>query len=120
MNPQGEAPKKEVRIQNDVVDQPRTGSGLKVDAEKTIFDSKTGKVIKEFPATAKSHGFSDIIDNYAGQASKFKLKDGATLHQIEGSYNGKVGRFEWLVQDSKDTHRMFIQEEKINGIPTKQ
>ena len=126
VNPQGAAPKKEVRIQNDVVDQPRTGSGLKVDAEKTIFDSKTGKVIKEFPTSSKEHGFPDIIDNYAGISEKFvidvkgiggaKVRT-AELYQLEGGLSGKKGIFEWIVDKGGVTHRRFIESGKITGYP---
>jgi Possible hemagglutinin (DUF637) len=104
-------------ISHPVLDNPRIGSALKKDLEKPIYD-KTGKIVKEFPATAKSHGFNDIIDNYAGKASKFDLDNGkAILYQIEGFNNGKVGRFEWIVQDSKVTHRMFIEGGSVNGLP---
>ncbi|MBA3814258.1 MAG: DUF637 domain-containing protein [Alphaproteobacteria bacterium] len=105
---------KEKLISNDVLTAPKTGSGLKNDLVKPIINNE-GKMIQEFPMTAKSHGFPDIIDNYAGQASKFDLERGAKLYQLEGSYNGKVGRFEWIIQDSKVTHRMFIENGKING-----
>ena len=42
---------------------------------------KTGKpqIIKEFPATAQAHSFNDLVDNYAGYA---------TLYRLEGSLNG--------------------------------
>lgn len=42
---------------------------------------KTSKpqIIKEFPATAQAHGFNDLVDNYAGYA---------TLYRLEGSLNG--------------------------------
>lgn len=50
---------------------------------KLIYETneKTGKpqIIKEFPATAQAHGFNDLVDNYAGYA---------TLYRLEGSLNG--------------------------------
>ncbi|MBA3814387.1 MAG: DUF637 domain-containing protein [Alphaproteobacteria bacterium] len=103
------------RINNDVLIVPRAGSGLKDDLVKPIINEK-GKWVHEFPMTAKSHGFPDVIDNYAGQARQFDLERGAKLYQMEGFYNGQVGRFEWIIQDSKVTHRMFIENGKINGI----
>ena len=42
-----------------------------------------------------------------------------TLYQLEGSLNGKIGRFEWIVQNNSVTHRMFVKGGGINGIPIK-
>lgn len=54
-------------IHNDILDSPRTGSALKVDDINPIYkiNEKTGKpqIVKEFPATAQSHGFNNIVDN---------------------------------------------------------
>ena len=109
-------------IHNDILDSPRTGSALKVDDVKPIYEinEKTGKpqIIKEFPATAQAHGFNDLVDNYAGYATKTTLND-ATLYQLEASLNGVEGRFEWIIQDGKVTHRMFIQNGAMNGVPIK-
>ena len=97
-------------IHNDILDSPRTGSALKVDDVKPIYEinEKTGKsqIIKEFPATAQARGFNDLVDNYAGYATKTTL-------------NGVEGRFEWIIQDGKVTHRMFIQNGAMNGVPIK-
>ena len=70
-------------------------------------------------SAAKSHGFNDIIDNYADQATN--LNNGATLHQLEGSLNGVSGRFEWIVDPKLGgvSHRMFVPNGTINGIPSK-
>ena len=43
----------------------------------------------------------------------------ATLYQLEGSLNGVPGRFEWIIQDGYVTHRMFIQNGTMNGVPIK-
>ena len=43
------------------------------------------KRVVVFPATAQSHGFNDLIDNYAGYA----------------------------------THRMFVRDGTMNGVPIK-
>ena len=69
---------------NPVLNKPRVGSALKNDTVKPIRDVK-GKITKEFPATAKSHGFPDVVDNYAGNSKSFDLGDGATLYQLLGS-----------------------------------
>ena len=80
---------------NDIIDLLRTGSALKEDSY---------------------HAFPNIVDNYAGYATKSPINNG-TLYQIEGSLNGTVGRFEWIVQDQQVTHRMFVPGGGINGIP---
>ena len=82
-------------IKNDIIDLPRTGSALKTDPY---------------------HAFPDIIDNYAGYATKNPISNG-TLYQLQGSFNGTMGRFEWIVQNRQVTHRMFIPGGGINGIP---
>ncbi len=67
------------------------------------------------------HFFSNIVDNYASQATKFGLKGGdgvvRDLYQIGGSLRGRSGIFEWIVEGSKVTHRRFIPGGTINGIP---
>ena len=109
-------------IHNDILDSPRTGSALKVDDVNPIYkiNEKTGKpqIVKEFPATVQSHGFNDIVDNYAGYATQTPLNN-ATLYQLDGSLNGVAGRFEWIIQDGNVTHRMFIQNGTMNGVPIK-
>ncbi len=92
-----------VEINNPVLDNIRTGSALKGDS---------------------LHTFNDIIDNYAGDATKFSLTGGdgveRTLYQLEGSLNGKQGIFEWIVDpDSAKgvTHRRFIEGVGITGKP---
>lgn len=69
---------------------------------------KTGKpqIVKEFPATAQSHGFNDIVDNYAGYAIKIPLNN-VTLYQLDGSLNGVAGRFEWIIQDGNVTQNVY-------------
>ena len=82
-------------IKNDVLDLPRVGSALQTDLY---------------------HAFPDIIDNYAGYATKNNISNGV-LYQLEGSFNGKMGRFEWIIQNQQITHRMFVEGGGINGIP---
>ncbi len=101
----------------DFLPEKRVGKALKDDGVSSIYD-RQGKVIKEFPGKAKSHGFPDVVDNYASQAKAFDIPNGK-LYQLEGTYNGKTGRFEWIVQDNKVTHRMFIEGGKTNGMPIK-
>lgn len=83
-----EMPKKtmEGKISNEILDYTRTGSALKTD---------------------KYRAFNDIIDNYAGEAVKTRLEN-ADLYQLEGVLNGVEGRFEWIIQKGKVTHRMFV------------
>lgn len=100
-------------ITNDILDCQRKGSALKVDEIKPItqINPKTRRpeIIKEFPATAQSHGFNDLIDNYAGYATKSLIRNG-TLYQLKGTLNGVQGRFEWIIQDGYVTHRMFVRD----------
>lgn len=121
-------------INNPVLSSPRTGSGLKTDEVKPIkgkgslyaIDPLTGAIpgkqtqtiIDEFPTVPKAHGFSDIVDNYAGFAQITDLGN-AKLYQIQGSQNGVPGRFEWIIQDGQVTHRMFIRNPELNGVPIK-
>ena len=92
-----------VDINNPVLDNIRTGSALNGDS---------------------LHAFNDIIDNYAGDATKFSLTGGdgieRTLYQIGGSLNGKKGIFEWIVDPDPTkgvTHRRFIEGVEITGKP---
>lgn len=88
-------PKVTSTIKNDVIDLPRTGSALKTDPY---------------------HAFPNIVDNYVGYATKSPISNG-TLYQLQGSLNGTVGRFEWIIQNQQVTHRMFVPGGGINGIP---
>ena len=70
------------------------------------------------------HAFNNIIDNYAGQATKFSLKGGdgieRSLYQVEGSLNGKSGVFEWIVDPNPAkgvVHRRFIENVPVTGKP---
>ncbi len=92
-----------IKINNPVLNNIRTGSALKDDL---------------------LHAFNDIIDNYAGDATKFSLIGGdkveRTLYQIESSLNGKQGIFEWIVDPDITkgvTHRRFIEGVGITGKP---
>ena len=109
-------------ITNDILECQRKGSALKVDEIKPItqINPKTRRpeIIKEFPATAQSHGFNDLIDNYAGYATKSLIRNGS-LYQLKGTLNGVQGRFEWIIQDGYVTHRMFVQDGTMNGVPIK-
>ena len=86
-------------ITNDILEKPRSGSAaVKLD---------------------QYHAFNDIIDNYAGYATKYTLKSGATLYQLEGSLNGVSGRFEWIIDAGKVTHRLFVRLGTLSGVPIK-
>jgi hypothetical protein len=113
--------KREIRIisgKNPVTNKPRIGSGFKNDNVKPTYNDK-GQIIKEFPAKAKAHGFNDIVDNYANQGACFKLGEDTVLIQIKGTYNCVPGRFEWIIEKGKVTHRMFVEGGRINGISIK-
>lgn len=93
------------RIDNSVLGKPRIGSANKTDP---------------------THRFNDIIDNYAGYASKFDIPTKgpggevvrtSELRQIEGSLNGKDGVFEWIIDQGNVTHRRFIPGGKVTGFP---
>ncbi|KYN78013.1 hypothetical protein A0J52_01645 [Clostridium sporogenes] len=103
-------------IENPIIGKERVGSALKDDFVDAIRNNKN-EITKEFPAKAKGHGFPDIVDNYAGDAKHKKLPDGADLYQLSGANNGIAGRFEWIVENGKVTHRMFIENGTINGRP---
>ena len=76
---------------------------------------------QEFPSTPVAHGFPNIVDNYANTATKFTLNNGASLYQSPGTYNGVAGRFERIADPNLGgvTHRMFVPNGSINGIPVK-
>ncbi len=88
-------PLKNTQVNNDVINLPRAGKALKTDPH---------------------HAFPDIVDNYAGYATKTPINNG-TLYQLQGSLNGSLGRFEWIIQDAKVTHRFFVSGDGMNGIP---
>ena len=74
---------------------------------------------QEFPSSSRAHGFPDMVDNYAGDSTPFQLENGSTLFQLPGGLNGTAGRFEWIVDPrlGGTTHRMFVPNGTINGIP---
>ena len=95
--------KAKIEINNPVLNNIRTGSALKTD---------------------ELHSFNNIIDNYAGQATRFNLKGGdgveRSLYQLEGSLNGKKGVFEWIIDPNPAkgvVHRRFIENVQITGKP---
>ena len=69
------------------------------------------------------HRWPDVIKNGASGATKFTIvgKDKVVriLYQIEGSLNGKDGRFEWILEQGQITHQQFVPGGSINGIPIK-
>ncbi|WP_202949513.1 hypothetical protein, partial [Pseudomonas sp. GM79] len=93
-------------IENQIIGKPRVGSATKIPDGQ--------------------HGFNDIIDNYAGDATKFEIPTKgpggvvirvSELSQIEGSNNGVEGVFEWIVDEGDVTHRRFIPGGKVTGLP---
>ncbi|WP_339627551.1 DUF637 domain-containing protein [Pseudomonas sp. UBA2684] len=93
-------------IDNSVIGKPRVGSANKLPDGQ--------------------HGFNNIIDNYAGDAAKFEIPTKGAggkvvrvseLRQIEGSNNGVDGVFEWIIDQGDVTHRRFIPDGKVTGLP---
>nr|WP_318533603.1 DUF637 domain-containing protein [Pseudomonas cichorii] len=138
----GDATKGGATLSNDVLVEARIGNGTKGQGSGNKVDQlpnqqvvgADGKPIpvysekpngpyatQEFPSTPVAHGFPDIVDNYAGSATKFTLNNGSSLYQASGSYNGVAGRFEWIVDPKLGgvTHRMFVPNGTISGIPVK-
>lgn len=62
--------------------------------------------------------FLNIIDNYVGLADVTDLGN-TKLYQIQGSQNGVMGRFEWIIQEGKVTRRVFVRNPELNGVPIK-
>lgn len=116
-------------------------SDSKIIKHPVLDNTRTGSALKPYDG---QHGFNDIIDNYTQYAKEFDIVggDGVTrkLYQIEGgqkSYEYKQiydkvqgfnridritvdqnGVFEWIVDPTKGvTHRRFIPNGKVNGIP---
>ncbi|MEF9956287.1 MAG: VENN motif pre-toxin domain-containing protein [Acinetobacter sp.] len=133
-------------IENDVLNSQRVGygdgtpgSGNKIDQIKAelVTDVNGNKISvnvrpdgnpmgkefanQELPHVPRAHGFNDIIDNFAGSAHKTILSSGASLYQVEGTLNGVAGRFEWIIDPKLGgvSHRMFVKNGKITGVPTK-
>ena len=88
---------------------------------------RVGKALKQ----DAHHAFPDIVDNFAGDAQRFKIPyriaggeiaGQSDLFQLEGALQGKSGRmssgiFEWIVHDGQVTHRRFIEGGQITGFP---
>jgi hypothetical protein len=79
----------------------------------------TSAMVREFRATAKGHGWPEVIDNYAGDATQFDLGRDATLNQLEGGLNGTAGRFEWIYAGRQCNSPTFVHGGVINGLVTK-
>ena len=65
------------------------------------------------------HDFPIGLDQFASSATETRLQSGATLYQINGSLNGIIGRYEWIVNNTVVTHRLFVEGGTLNGIPIK-
>ncbi|MGM0148478.1 hypothetical protein [Enterococcus mundtii] len=112
-------------FKSSVLDGKRVGGGTTVDDIKPICGKDPlGKPIidKEFPHVLKEHGFSNIVDNYPTVANEYSLVGGDGISrrffQIEGSNNGKIGVFEWIVEPNGNiSHRRFINGGALTGKP---
>jgi hypothetical protein len=112
----------DTEIVNDIIGKPRVDSALKNDVPKPTelpLKNYGRPAVREFGPKPKGHGFPDMIDNYAGDATTFDLGKGAKLYQIEGSHNGTEGRFEWITEGGNVTHRQFVPGGRITGKPIK-
>jgi len=77
------------------------------------------------PKTAlpDNHGFPRMVDSHAkhGRAFAFAGGDGKVRGGIElpGSYNGRDGKFQWIVEQGgkKSNHRVFVPKGKPGQIP---
>jgi hypothetical protein len=90
---------------NPITGLPRTGSALKTDPD---------------------HAFPDLVDDFAVDAQKFRIPTKgpggvvvreSDLYQLEGSWRGKPGVFEWIVDQGQVTHRRYILGGKVTGLP---
>lgn len=91
------------------------------DAETRLRDAPlTGSAQKADPWHRAG---SWVIDDIGERASVFPLLGGdgrrRTLIQMPGSVNGVPGRFEWILDGDHLTHRLFVRDGKINGVPIK-
>jgi len=87
-------------------------------------DPYSSAAIKSRDALDNNHYFSDIIDNNTNSAAKWSIRGGdgvyRSLYQIKGTLRGAPGIFEWMVETNGIlTHRVFIPNGKITGIPNK-
>lgn len=103
-NPDGKDPldplKEKIKIiTNDILEKPRSESAA----------------VKLY----QYHAFNDIINNYVGYATKYTLKSGSTLYLLEGSLNGASGRFEWIIDAGKVTHKLLVRLGTLSGGPIK-
>jgi RHS repeat-associated protein len=78
--------------------------------------------IKSADLSDWKHSFSNIVENFGDDATRFDLvgADGVRrdLYQLEGSLNGKPGVFEWIIDEGGEmTHRFFKERGEVNGVP---
>ncbi len=78
----------------------------------------TGKVRQQIrpnqrTGTTDNHGFPLVVDNFAGRGTTRQITGGdgvvRTRVELSGSYRGKEGTFEWIVEpDGTVNHRLFV------------
>jgi RHS repeat-associated protein len=90
--------------------------------EGTTYTGKVRAQMRQNPKTGRpdNHGFPLQVDNSAGLGRQTTIKggDGVTRAKIEldGSYNGKQGTFEWIIEPNGTVnHRLFVP--KRGGAP---
>lgn len=76
--------------------------------------------------TDPTHSFPNLVDDFAGCGHSFKIPTRgpggkiigkANLYQVPGSYRGRSGVFEWIVDRGYVTHRRFIPGGIVTGFP---
>ncbi|WP_235509186.1 hypothetical protein [Terrabacter sp. Soil810] len=64
-----------------------------------------------------------VVEDVAEKATVFMLVGGdgvsRTLVQMPGSVNGVAGRFEWILEQDRITHQLFVRDGRITGVPIK-
>ena len=97
---------KEEKKKSNILEAKSVGSAEKQDPYHKVADSK---LIKQEILNSDSTKIFDITG-----------RDGNhyTLIQGEGTVNGKVGIFEYIVNDANEiTHQVFVEGGKVTGMP---
>jgi hypothetical protein len=92
-----------------------------VEAEERIRRAQpSGSALKSDPLHRSG---SWVVEDVAEKATVFVLVGGdgvsRTLVQMPGSVNGVAGRFEWILEQERITHQLFVRDGRITGVPIK-
>jgi hypothetical protein len=106
-----------------MVETPSLSSHPRTPAEaaaKIRQAAPTGSALKADPLHRSG---SWVVEHIAEKATVFPLVGGdgvrRTLVQMPGSLNGAEGRFEWILDEDRITHQLFVRDGKITGVPIK-